>query len=327
MVDNTTDYRVAINVKSKLSPSELLYLVEEDFQHPILTKLAELPTGWTSAASQPDGFALDFIRGNLFKQEDMKPLPHDLPGPDNDLNEKINAIVARAMADEEAHVYALGELWGPEQQKKDKYFGFLPGNGIHDIHMNQGNRGRFAKDNGVWQDGGLLFHFPEIMNPHSGDVVFPEQWAAIFLAFQSQSWHTDDVTGHALDAPPPVVTPGEGPTIIPGDRDGHLRIVAALANPPGHDPGGETVTLLNASPAAVDLAGWAIVDAKKRKTILAGSASLGPGETVRVVLDGTGAVLSNKGGLISLLDPAGIKVDGVSYTKAAARRQGWTLVF
>jgi uncharacterized protein YukJ len=29
-----TDYRIAVNVKSQASPSELLYLVDESFQHP-----------------------------------------------------------------------------------------------------------------------------------------------------------------------------------------------------------------------------------------------------------------------------------------------------
>jgi uncharacterized protein YukJ len=39
----------------------------------------------------------------------------------------------------------------------------------------------------VWQDGALL-HFP-----------CDDHWAAVFLALQSQAWHTDDVTGHALE--------------------------------------------------------------------------------------------------------------------------------
>ena len=37
--------------------------------------------------------------------------------------------------------------------------------------------------------------------------------------------------------------------------------------------------------------------------------------------------LSNDGGLITLLDAAGLKVHGVSYTKAQVARQGWTVVF
>jgi hypothetical protein len=32
--------------------------------------------------------------------------------------------------------------------------------------------------------------------------------------------------------------------------------------------------------------------------------------------------LGNRGGLISLLDPDGLKVDGVAYTKAQAEREG-----
>jgi uncharacterized protein YukJ len=57
-------------------------------------------------------------------------------------------------------VYAFGERWGPEPDNRDQYFGFKPGNGIHDIHMNQGNSEEFMKNDGVWQDGGMLLHFP-----------------------------------------------------------------------------------------------------------------------------------------------------------------------
>jgi hypothetical protein len=39
------------------------------------------------------------------------------------------------------------------------------------------------------------------------------------------------------------------------------------------------------------------------------------------------AKLGNSGGIITLLDPSGLKVDGVSYTKEQARRQGWLVVF
>ena len=58
--------------------------------------------------------------------------------------------------------------------------------------MNQGNVGQFVKDDGVWQDGGLILHFPST-----------DQWVGIFLAFQSQAWHTDDRTGHRLEEPGP----------------------------------------------------------------------------------------------------------------------------
>ena len=49
----------------------------------------------------PGGLALDYIRGNLFAPDKMIPLPFDVPGPDNDLNEKIDYHVQRALAEEE----------------------------------------------------------------------------------------------------------------------------------------------------------------------------------------------------------------------------------
>ena len=167
--------------------------------------------------------------------------------------------------------------------------------------MNQGNSQRFRGDDGVWQDGGLLLHYPT-----------GQQWVAIFLAFQSQAWHTDDQTGHALPGP----EPGEPQP----EPDHTLRIVAALVNPPGPAPEAETVTLLNASPVPVDLAGWAIADAQKRRLVLEGGV-LPAGDTIRLLL-GPPLQLGNRGGLITLLDPDGLKVDGVAYTKAQADTEG-----
>ena len=103
---------------------------------------------------------MDYIRANLFRADQMVPLPFDVPGPDNDLNEKIDYHVQRALAEEDAMICAFGERWGPEFNRRDKYFGFKPGNGIHDIHMNQGSAEEFKKYNGVWQDGAILIHLP-----------------------------------------------------------------------------------------------------------------------------------------------------------------------
>ena len=326
LVDDTTDYRIAINVKSNLAPSELLYLVDDDFEHPVTEHLARLELGFTPLATVSGGAALDFIRGNLFERDRMRALPHDIPGPDNDLNERIDQHIRQAIATEEAEVLAFGERWGPEATKKDRYFGFLPGNGIHDIHMNQGNVGRFTKDDGVWQDGALVVHFPAVLrDADAGVTLVPERWVAVFLAFQSQAWHTDDRTGHTISGPLPIPTPPPTPVPQPEDHDGQVRIVAALVNPEGDDVGKEAVTLLNAPPVAIDFDGWSLLDRNARSTALEGQ--LASGATRRLELDGTGVQLSNRGGIITLLDPDGLKVDGVSYTGQHARRQRWTIVF
>jgi uncharacterized protein YukJ len=318
VVDDETHYRIAVNVESKLAPSELQFLVDSNFTHPILDAVAALPAGFSDLPSEPGGAALDFIRGNLFKREDLRALPFNVPGPDNDLNEKLAHYVRRAIADEHATIFAFGERWGPEEGKADKIFGFLPGNGVHDIHMNQSNEGQFVRDDGVFQDGALLLHFPE-----------PEQWVAIFLKFQSQGWHTDDRTGHALSAtapepPAPGVPPAGVPAPAPaGQPDGTVRIVAALVNALT-SPEAEFVTLLNTTADAIDLAGWKLVDRDKHAMPLGGT--VGAGETLRVKL-APPAVLPNKGGVISVLDAAGLKVDGVAYTGAQAAAPGRTIAF
>ncbi len=43
IVDDTTDYRIAINVKSSESPPDLLYFVDENFTYPTLDDLDQLP--------------------------------------------------------------------------------------------------------------------------------------------------------------------------------------------------------------------------------------------------------------------------------------------
>jgi uncharacterized protein YukJ len=309
LIDDTTDYRIAVNVKSQLPPSDVEYIIIERFEHPITALVELLPKGFGTLKKEPGSGALDFIRGNLFDRTKMRPLPFSVPGFDNDLNEKLDRVMQRAVADEAALVYAFGERWGPEPGVKDKYFGFLPGNGIHDIHMNQGNAERFVSDDGVYQDGGLLVHFPD-----------QREWTAIFLKFQSQAWHTDDKTGHRIAAPPPPPPP---PPPTTEDPEGLVRIVAALVNPT-QSPEVEVVTLLNTAPHDLELDGWALLDTQKKRLPLAGVLGAGATRTVRITQP---LALSNKGGVITLVDEKGLKVHGVSYTREQARHSGWTIVF
>jgi hypothetical protein len=228
------------------------------------------------------------------------------------------------MADESAWVYALGHRWGPERQR-DNFFGFHPGNGLHNVHMNQGNNDRHRDEDGTWQDGGLLLHFPAT-----------GRWIGIFLAFQAQAWHTDDRTGHRLGravAPPPTAQSGVPPAVPPAPTsaasppalpgDGRVRIVAALVN--GRDtPETETITLLNITPDPIDLRGWALLDRLKSRHGLGGS--LAPGATLAVT-PSPPFQLGNDGGIITLVDADGLKVHGVAYTARQAARAGWTIAF
>jgi len=302
--DAGTAYRVAVNVLSQESPSELLYLVVDDFRHPVVAALGEGGSGWTPLPRGPGGANLDYIRANLLDPTAMRPLPPEVVGPDNDLADLLDHYIHLSRNDSESRIFAFGERWGPEDATRDKIFGFLPGNGVHDVHMNQGNSAAFRRDDGVWQDGGVVLH-----------LAAEGRWVAIFLAFQSQAWHTDDLTGHALAGKHTHVDLPTEPA----------RIVGALVNPIGPAPETETVTLINASPDPIDLTGWKLLDRMKTQCQLPNE-PLDPGRTV-LVHTTDGFQLGNNGGAITLLDANGLKVHGVSYTREQADREGWTVVF
>ncbi|OLP16562.1 hypothetical protein BST81_20405 [Leptolyngbya sp. 'hensonii'] len=316
-------YRIAINVRSSRGPVHqrlVEYLIMHDIKHPIVDRARELPEGWNDLEDGiKDGAAIDYIRSNIFRATDMKPITHFAPGPNNDLFEHVEDLLQRAIHEDGAVVYAFGERWGPEQNKQDAYFGFLPGNGVHLIHMNQGGTG---ENHGTFHDGALIIDFPK-----SGTA------SALFLKFQNQIWHTDEGTATPIvHAPtvPVVPIPGSGTIepwpVVASDSPYHLaRIIAAMVNPRSEDPGREFVTILNIADQALDLTGWQILDKQDKADTLSGS--LQPGEAAIFRLSGKGAQLSNKGGTITLLDSRGLKVDGVAYTKDEAKAEGKPIVF
>lgn len=183
-------HRIASNVKSSApnAPSTVLFWSTTSVPDEFKQKLTKLKSGYQSVPSKPKGLALDYVRSGWIKTDKFVPVPPDKPGVDNDLKDKLEAAVVRAIRESGSIIYAFGEKWGPEKNKADKYFKFKPGNGIHDIHMNQGNDGKYKKDNGVFQDGALIFQFAN------------NKWLAFFFVFQSQSFQTDD-NGNRIDGP------------------------------------------------------------------------------------------------------------------------------
>lgn len=177
-----TLHRIASNVKSSApkAPSTVLFLSTASLPHSLTDALKALSPGYRKLPSRPGGVALDYLRSGFVKTGSMKPVPPDEPGSDNDLKDALEAAVLRAMREEGSVIYTLGAKWGPEKGKPDRYFKFVPGSGIHDIHMNQGNSGKYKKDNGIYQDGALFIEYAK------------DKWRAFFFAFQSQSFRTDD---------------------------------------------------------------------------------------------------------------------------------------
>jgi uncharacterized protein YukJ len=167
-----TTYQIAVNIEST-DGSQVLYFINENYTPPDAGLLDGLAVGMTPLTAQRNP-AVDYVRSvtngqPIVMQAQMQLLP--LPGQTNSSNLQ-NAVIQflnQAIADANGTIYAFGSQ-------------YTDGTGIHDIHMNQGNPpGSFEKDNGIWQDGMLVFELPA-----SGT------WAAIFIAFQTESWSTDD---------------------------------------------------------------------------------------------------------------------------------------
>ena len=167
------NFTIDINVQS-FDNSEVLYAIIENFTPLSAVALLALPDGITKLRSEPGGLALDYVRetiGNapMITPDKMALLPI---GNGNSLHDQVETVVNQAIQDESGVVYAFGSSFADAGGAS----------GIHDIHMNQGNPpNNHSQDNGIWQDGALFVYLPS-----------QNQWIAVFLAFQTQVWQTDD---------------------------------------------------------------------------------------------------------------------------------------
>jgi uncharacterized protein YukJ len=182
-------FTVAVNIES-VDGSDVLYAIHEGFTPPDAAGLTTLPLGMHALPSGPGGLALDFVRSRLdgepmISRSEMTLLPKLQKAAKGAATEAIMIDKARAaalknavttlldmtIADKGGVIYAFGSAYS-DSGKVD---------GIHDIHMNQGNPLKnHSGDNGIWQDGALLIHLPA-----------KQTWTAVFIAFQTESWSTD----------------------------------------------------------------------------------------------------------------------------------------
>jgi uncharacterized protein YukJ len=186
MQANGGPFTVAVNIQS-VDGSDVLYAIEENFTPPDEAVLLALPTGMTALKSAPGGLALDYVRSTvdgapMITLQQMTLLPQLLSKGSEDermmnrvrasaLQNAVVTLLNMTIADKNGTIYAFGSAYA-DSGKVD---------GIHDIHMNQGNpANNHGGDNGVWQDGALLIHLPS-----------KGTWTAVFIAFQTESWDTD----------------------------------------------------------------------------------------------------------------------------------------
>jgi poly(U)-specific endoribonuclease len=119
---------------------------------------------------------------------------------------------------------------------------------------------------------------------------------------------------------------GETPTDVTPIVDGQVKIIAALVNPVGDDPGAETISLVNMSSASIDLAGWRLLDKMNNRYEIS-DLTLRGGSIATIVLPKNSMQLSNKGGEIRLLNSSNQIVHRVTYSKEQATHEGLTITF
>jgi uncharacterized protein YukJ len=297
-------WRVAVNVQSDDGSEVVFWVVDPLVGHPILGAIAATPSGFTTTASNSSE-SLDFVKAPFFDWTLGRALPPSGSTNADDLQDLLTLYLDQCKA-AGGELYAFGAKFDHNEHKPiDAEFGNTDGlHGVHDIHMNQGNVGPHAGDNGTFHDGGLL-------------MSFPDRVMGLFLAFQSQRKDTD-AKGNATAGAKPLsqiigAQPHQPPPVIATSA---IYLERALINPAGSDPGLEAVVLGNCATTAQSVHGWQLVDRNGRSTKL--DAELSAGASVIVTLDGSGVQLGNNGGNLVLHDDQGDQVDSVTYSAADA---------
>lgn len=167
---------VAINVGTNDADDLLKYKLVFDFRHPLIQTLAAAEPGSHELTDRHGLPALDFMRSDLL-QSTGKWRDSDVMDGSDDSEPALSLkrLLSRAHQNN-LDVYIFGRF-------------FDQGDGLHDVHMNQGSTKQFIHrpgddsndHNDVWQDGAVIV-----------DVGAPE-WAAYFSAFNQQLVPTDDL--------------------------------------------------------------------------------------------------------------------------------------
>lgn len=189
---STTQWDSAINVGTNDSDDLLNYKLIFDFHHSLLERLQEAKSGFLDLTGVDALPALDFLRSDLLAETGQ--WRHSDP-MDGSLDVEPVASLLRLLRSARTK---QSDIW---------IFGrkFTDGDGIHDVHMNQGSKAPFLNDgkdnkndhNDVWQDGGVVV-----------DVGKPE-FAAYFTTFTQQMVPTDDL-GNPKKGSHPVSVADDG---------------------------------------------------------------------------------------------------------------------
>src|SRR5215470_7072554 len=190
VLDNSGQpWRIAVNVESNTGSDVAFWVVDPFVGHPLLASLPAQPSGFGTVARNAD-HALDYVKAPLFDWTLGRVLPPSGNASSDDLQDLLSLYLDQCK-NAGGEVYAFGAKFDQNLHKPiDAEFGNVDGlHGVHDIHLNQGNVGSHAGDNGTFHDGGLILRFPD-------------RYLGLFLGFQTQRIPTDAAGNAAADARP-----------------------------------------------------------------------------------------------------------------------------
>ena len=164
-------YDIAVNIGNVTEYNERIYssnlrvYYDEDYKYnrKILNEMLIQKKGITEGRR---GLNLDYVKMKLFPFENMK-LMRGLDKEKIFLTEIIEKNVLEGMYNDDIEVFAFGREYSSK-------------NGMHDIHMNQGSRGRHKEKDRAYSDGGLFFYNRK-----------ENKWTALFIAFLNQKFKTN----------------------------------------------------------------------------------------------------------------------------------------
>ena len=295
--------------------SYLYYYIDHDFAHPIVPSVLARPQGLTPVERSYAGGAIDFLRGNLFNPNAMRILPPEGAGDDG-LVHRLSAMLQVAKT-QDCDAFFYGNAFAKDNpHQTDPAFGYTPDTpfGLDNVHMAQGDPRAIdvrLHENGVWHDGACF-----IWDARARCM------SAMFLAFQSQAWHTNDsgdlLYGSTGCEAPPYDFSGGAFSALPMPKRA-AEITSAHRAPDGTG----SVIVANMSAGALDLAHWRLlVDAERTYPLPA--TLLAPGQPIAAALPA--GALSDRGGLITLVNSGNLRVDGVAYLGGDAKA-GWSTSF
>ena len=141
--DHDQTWRVAVNVLSG-DQSRVIFHRADPFQnHPSLAALPQVAAGFTQLppAARSASSALDYFRAPLFDWPTGVAVPPTGPGTTDDLQDALLGYLEQ-LRDQGGELFAFGAIFpAPGQQPNPRPIDheFRTVQGLHDVHMNQGN--------------------------------------------------------------------------------------------------------------------------------------------------------------------------------------------